>query len=104
MKLPVDLIASSARWGVEKPSLEFFARVAAQAGVPPANIAYVGDQVDNDVVPAALAGMLAVFLRRGPWGFLQAGHPGAARAHFQLDALPQALEAYATGGVHIQQP
>ncbi len=96
MNLPVDLIASSASWGVEKPSPEFFARVAALAGVPPTNIAYVGDRVDNDVVPAATAGMLAVFLRRGPWGFLQAEHPGAALASLRLDsldALPHALEA-----------
>src|SRR3954471_9928006 len=96
MNLPVDLIASSAGWGVEKPSPEFFARVAALADVAPANIAYVGDRVDNDVVPAAAAGMLAVFLRRGPWGVLQADHPDAARAQIQLDsleALPQALEA-----------
>jgi HAD superfamily hydrolase (TIGR01549 family) len=107
MNLPVDLIASSASWGVEKPSPEFFARVAALAGVPPANIAYVGDRVDNDVVPAATAGMLAVFLRRGPWGFLQAEHPGAALASLRLDsldALPHAFEAYAAGGEHIQQP
>jgi len=98
MELPVDLIASSARWGVEKPSPEFFARMVALAGVSPAKIAYVGDRVDNDVVPAALAGMLAVFLRRGPWGFLQAEHPGVARARIRLDSLamlPQALEAYA---------
>jgi HAD superfamily hydrolase (TIGR01549 family) len=95
LDLPVDLIASSASWGVEKPSPEFFRCVAALAGVPPANIAYVGDRVDNDVAPAA-AGMVAVFLRRGPWGFLQAEHPDAARACFRLDsldALPQALEA-----------
>lgn len=97
MDLPVDLIASSANWGVEKPSPEFFTRVAALAGVPPAKIAYVGDRVDNDVAPAAAAGMVAIFLRRGPWGFLQAEHPNAARAHIRLDALdglPQALEAY----------
>jgi HAD superfamily hydrolase (TIGR01549 family) len=97
MNLPVDLIASSAGWGVEKPSPEFFARVAALADVPPANIAYVGDRVDNDVVPAAAAGMLAVFLRRGPWGYLHAEHLDAARAHLRLDsldALPQALDTY----------
>jgi len=98
LNLPVDMIASSAGWGVEKPSPEFFERVTALAGVPPAEIAYVGDRVDNDVAPAAAAGMLAVFLRRGPWGFLQAEHPAAARAHIRLDtldALPQALDAYA---------
>jgi FMN phosphatase YigB (HAD superfamily) len=101
MELPVDLIASSAGWGVEKPSPEFFARVIALAGVPPDKIAYVGDRVDNDVVPAAAAGMLAVFLRRGPWGFLQSASPDAARASLRLDSLavlPQALDAYALTG------
>jgi FMN phosphatase YigB (HAD superfamily) len=92
--LPVDFVASSAGWGVHKPSPAFFERVVALAGVPPAAIAYVGDRVDNDVIPAADAGMLAAFLRRGPWGHIQAGLPGAARAHIQLDtldALPDAL-------------
>jgi len=96
MELPADLIASSAGWGVEKPSPEFFARVAALAGEPPARIAYVGDRVDNDVAPAAAAGMVAVFLRRGPWGYLQASHPDASRAAIRLDGLarlPEALQA-----------
>jgi HAD superfamily hydrolase (TIGR01549 family) len=102
MALPVDLIASSAGWGVEKPSPEFFARVAALAGVPPSSIAYVGDRVDNDVAPAADTGMVAVFLRRGPWGFLQADHPAAARARIRLDsldALPDALRRLDDGAV-----
>jgi FMN phosphatase YigB (HAD superfamily) len=96
MELPADLITSSAGWGVEKPSPEFFARVAALAGAPPARIAYVGDRVDNDVAPAAAAGMAAVFLRRGPWGYLQASHPNASRAAIRLDGLaglPEALLA-----------
>ena len=48
----VDLVASSERWGVEKPSPEFFARVVAEADRPADEIAYVGDRVDNDVLPA----------------------------------------------------
>jgi HAD superfamily hydrolase (TIGR01549 family) len=102
MELPVDLIASSAGWGVEKPSPEFFARVVALAGAPPSDIAYVGDRVDNDVAPATAAGLVAVFLRRGPWGFLQADHPDAARAHIRLDsleALPDALRRLDGGAV-----
>jgi FMN phosphatase YigB (HAD superfamily) len=47
----VDFVGSSARWGVEKPSPAFFARLAEEAGVEPAKIAYVGDRVDNDVEP-----------------------------------------------------
>jgi FMN phosphatase YigB (HAD superfamily) len=37
----------------------------------PASVAYVGDRVDNDVLPALAAGMRAVWVRRGPWGILQ---------------------------------
>lgn len=103
MALPVDYIASSARWGVEKPAPEFFTRVAALAGQPPESIAYVGDRVDNDVLPAAAAGMIAVFLQRGPWGMLHADLPAAARAHLRLDtlaALPAALDALQARKAH----
>lgn len=99
MALPVEFIASSAGWGVEKPAPEFFARVVALAGVPPARIAYVGDRADNDVVPAAAAGMTAVFLRRGPWGVLHADLSAAARAHVRIETLaelPDALERLTT--------
>ena len=54
--LPVDVIGSSASWGVRKPSPAFFARLVAEAGFEPAEVAYVGDRVDNDVEPAAAAG------------------------------------------------
>jgi HAD superfamily hydrolase (TIGR01549 family) len=89
-------VASSAGLGVAKPAPEFFAAVARLAGLDPAQIAYVGDRVDNDVVPAVEAGMVAVHLRRGPWGQLHAGWPQASRAHAHVDSLaelPAALEA-----------
>ncbi len=95
--LRVDGIASSERWGVEKPSPEFFARVVKLAGVPAKQIAYVGDRLDNDVLPAADAGMIAVFLQRGPWGHAHARRPEVARADLHLrglDELPRALDAY----------
>lgn len=87
--LAVDLLASSARWGVEKPSPTFFARIAAALHLDPQSIAYVGDRLDNDVLPAIDAGMLAIFLRRGPWGFLHAERPEAACAHLRIDSLDQ---------------
>lgn len=34
-------------------------------------VAYVGDRLDNDVLPAQEAGMVGIFLRRGPWAYLQ---------------------------------
>jgi HAD superfamily hydrolase (TIGR01662 family) len=94
----VDVVASSASWGVEKPSPAFFARIAAEAGVDPGEIAYVGDRVDNDVVPAADAGMVAVHLRRGPWGHLQADWPEVARAAIRIDGLSELVPALARYG------
>ncbi len=91
-----DFVASSARWGVEKPDPAFFARVAEAAGLPPAEIAHVGDRLDNDVLPARRAGMQAVFLRRGPWGLAHAAWPQAAEADLRLNSLadlPRALAA-----------
>jgi HAD superfamily hydrolase (TIGR01662 family) len=79
-----DFVGLSAAWGVHKPSPEFFARVVAEAGVEPEEIAYVGDRVDNDVEPALAAGMIAVHIRRGPWGYLQRG---AERAHARIESL-----------------
>ena len=63
------------------------------SGCPPGEIAYVGDRVDNDVVPAAAAGMLAVFLRRGPWGYIQADRPEAALARIKINSLAELPEA-----------
>ena len=61
--------------------------------VRPAEIAYVGDRVDNDVVPAATAGMVAVFLRRGPWALLHARRPEASVARLTIDSLDELPEA-----------
>ncbi len=87
-----DFIASSARWGVEKPSRAFFDKVVEAAGVPAGDIAYVGDRLDNDVLPAADAGMTAIFIRRGPWGYIHADWPEAARAHHRIDSLLEIVE------------
>lgn len=93
--LPADVIASSGGWGVAKPGAAFFAKVIEAAGEQAHRIAYVGDRLDNDVLPARAAGMVAVFLRRGPWGWMHAERPEIAEAHLRLDGLaglPEALE------------
>ncbi len=56
LDLPTEFAAASEEWRTEKPSAEFFQRVADQAGVSAPGIAYVGDRLDNDIVPAAAAG------------------------------------------------
>jgi HAD superfamily hydrolase (TIGR01549 family) len=91
--LDVDLVASSDSWGVAKPQPEFFQRVVEWLDVLPEQIAYVGDRVDNDVLPANDAGMVSVFLRRGPWGVLQAEWPEAAQAGLRIDSLAELPEA-----------
>jgi HAD superfamily hydrolase (TIGR01549 family) len=74
-----DVMAMSDALGVSKPDPAFFTRVLELVGSPPpADVAYVGDRVDNDVVPSASAGLRAVWLRRGPWGYLHRDADGAA--------------------------
>jgi HAD superfamily hydrolase (TIGR01549 family) len=89
----VDLVGSAGRWGIEKPLPEFFERIAAKAGVAAEEIAYVGDRVDNDVRPARAAGMVAVHIRRGPWGHLQSG---VDEAHLRIDSLAELPEVFQT--------
>jgi FMN phosphatase YigB (HAD superfamily) len=57
----------------------------------PRELAYVGDRVDNDIVPALAAGLVAVHVRRGPWGRLQQAPPEASVVD-SLAELPRALE------------
>jgi HAD superfamily hydrolase (TIGR01509 family) len=87
----VEILGSSARWGVEKPAPEFFQRISETVSLEPAEIAYVGDRVDNDVEPALAAGMTAVHIRRGPWGYLH-DPPGEAIRIRSLDELEGALD------------
>lgn len=98
MHLPVDVVGCSGEWGVEKPSPEFFAHVIKAAEAAPDEVAYVGDRLDNDVIPASEAGMVAVFLRRGPWGHLHANRPGVERAALRIDLLEELPSALASFG------
>jgi FMN phosphatase YigB (HAD superfamily) len=90
---PGDFVATSAAWGVSKPDPAFFARLVSELGLAPAEIAYIGDRVDNDVVPTASAGLVAIHLRRGPWGVIQATWPEAARAAASVSSLDEVVDA-----------
>ncbi|SDH16684.1 HAD family hydrolase [Paraburkholderia phenazinium] len=93
--VPADIVASSASWHVEKPAPEFFERViAATNGLAPSEIAYVGDRLDNDIEPALRAGMVPVFIRRGPWAHVQlASRRFQVPPHIidELTSLPELL-------------
>jgi FMN phosphatase YigB (HAD superfamily) len=94
-RLGVDVVGSSARWGAPKPAPAFFARLVEEAAARPAEVAYVGDRIDNDVVPAANAGLVAIHIRRGPWGYGQADWPESARAHARINSLAELPEVLA---------
>jgi len=89
--LPADVISSSASLGVRKPDPAFFERVVELMGCQAKEVAYVGDRVDNDVLPAAAAGLVAIHVRRGPWGRLQSTPPEATLAIDDLASLPESL-------------
>jgi FMN phosphatase YigB (HAD superfamily) len=56
----------------------------------PTAVAYVGDRLDNDVRPAAAAGLRAVWLRRGPWAALTTDEP--TDADLVVDSLTELVE------------
>ncbi|MDQ1130290.1 HAD family hydrolase [Microbacterium sp. SORGH_AS_0888] len=89
-------LASSHTWGVEKPSPDFFARVVAESRLPAHSILYVGDRLDNDVLPAREAGMRTALIRRGPWGFVHSRRPEADLADLSLSSLTELTEAMTT--------
>jgi len=87
MNLGTDEILMSSDLGFDKPSREFFEKVAERAGAHPAEVLYIGDRVDNDVLPARSIGMKAVLIRRGPWGYLHAEWPQAGQADAVVGSL-----------------
>ena len=94
LNLPVDDLATSDDWGVAKPDVAFFDHLVATSGHRPAEIVYVGDRLDNDIAPAAKAGLHTAFIHRGPWGHIldPGGHPSPSITTDSLEALPTAVD------------
>jgi FMN phosphatase YigB (HAD superfamily) len=86
------VISSSASLGVRKPDPAFFQRVVQLVEAAAAEVAYVGDRVDNDVEPARAAGLVAIHVRRGPWGRLQRTPEGVPA----IDSLAELTDALAS--------
>lgn len=85
--LDADIITTSEHLGFDKPSPKFFEALLAQTGFSAQDSAYVGDRVDNDILPAQTIGMTAIFIERGPWGRIHARSGDAARADIHIGAL-----------------
>lgn len=89
MDLRLDIVASSATFGVGKPDPRFFERIVEACDVPAQEIVYVGDRLDNDILPAQSIGMHAVFIRRGPWGYVQARWPEMSQVKNRIESLAE---------------
>ena len=85
----LDFVGSSERWGVEKPDEGFFIHIVEEAGAAAGEILYVGDRVDNDVLPALALGLRAVRIRRGEHAHIES--PAGIITIESLDELPEAL-------------
>lgn len=86
-----DVMAMSDELAVAKPDPAFFLRALELTGHPhAADVAYVGDRVDNDVRAARAAGMRAVWIRRGPWGVI--GEDRAGDAHLVVETLDELVQ------------
>ncbi|MEV4348921.1 HAD family hydrolase [Actinoplanes sp. NPDC049596] len=93
LDLPSDLIATSDDWGVSKPDLGFFEALAKEMPALPEETIYVGDRLDNDVIPASRAGFKTALIRRGPWATIQQHEPDAERVPtLRIDSLAELPE------------
>ena len=88
--IEAEVIAMSGAMGVAKPDPAFFARCLALMHAEAPDAAYVGDRLDNDVLPAAQLGMRAVWIRRGPWGVIGEDVDGVA--DLVVDSLDELVE------------
>ncbi|MGK5682121.1 HAD family hydrolase [Actinoplanes sp. URMC 104] len=90
LDLPADLVATSDDWGVSKPDLRFFEALAERMPCRPEEALYVGDRLDNDIRPAALAGFRTALVRRGPWATIQRDGPEGMRLPtMRIDSLAE---------------
>ena len=76
-------------WGLHKPDPAFFERISGELDLEPGAIAYVGDRIDNDVRPARAAGMVAIFVRRGPWAWINTPRGDPPEASLVVESLAE---------------
>jgi FMN phosphatase YigB (HAD superfamily) len=97
MELPVNFICSSESMGVEKPDPGFFLHLVDRCKLTsPAQIAYVGDRLDKDVIPACAAGLVGIHIRRGPWAFIQSSAPDTPEIKQAIGSLAELPELLRT--------
>jgi len=81
----------SYEFNIRKPDRELFRIAAEKIGVPAANILFVGDRIDNDILPAMASGMRAALKE----AYTNAGRktPAGAYRIRRLAELPALIES-----------
>ena len=84
------MIATSDDWGVSKPDPGFFWKVIEVSPVGPDETLYVGDRLDNDIIPAAGLGLRTALINRGPWAVIWRDAPAASQVPtLRIDSLAE---------------
>jgi FMN phosphatase YigB (HAD superfamily) len=101
LDLPADMIATSDDCGVTKPDPGFFEKMIKVSPFGPAETLYVGDRLDNDIVPATRLGLRTVLINRGPWAMIWQDDPAASQVPTlrvdSLAELPGKIAAFNAG-------
>ena len=85
-RIPLADVVASGELGVAKPDARIFEAAAAHAGVPIAELCYVGDRLHTDAIGAARAGGLGVWIDR----------PGAATEQQLAEAAAEGVPVIRT--------
>jgi putative hydrolase of the HAD superfamily len=93
--VPLRTVCISSEIGWRKPSRKFFDAVSHSAGMPPANILFVGDDFENDMEGAFKAGMRGVWLEPEDSSLVPRGEFGkrVQRIRRLRDVLPFVKES-----------
>jgi HAD superfamily hydrolase (TIGR01549 family) len=101
LALPADMIATSDDWGVTKPDPVFFRKMIEASPCEPGETLYVGDRLDNDIMPAARLGLRTALVNRGPWAWIRRNDPAASQVPTlrvdSLAELPAKIAAFNAG-------
>lgn len=81
------VIISSGEVGVKKPHPQIFELAMKEAKTRPENTMYVGDRIDNDIIPAKKLNMQTVRIKQG-LGKLHAEHP-VYQSDFTINSLAE---------------
>ena len=86
--LPLDFVISSERIGVAKPSPEFFRHVTRVRPEGRRRRSSTSGTASTTMSsPTLPAGMKAVFMKRGPWGYIHASWPEVKTASARIEGL-----------------